>query len=154
MHGCRRLWGEGRRMGLGGRDRSAMIEWWSGLDGPNGLILLLFLMTLWPYDFMSTCSSFLNNWHYIHCGSLGTRLDRVPLRETESRERTWPCSGTDRWKMRAAPLCQAGPATPPGQRAFMLSCILDFENDGKNLVTLVKWLSLYALYLIWDWPYV
>ena len=41
-------------MGLGGRDRSAMIEWQSRLDGPNGLILLLSLMTSlkssWPYD--------------------------------------------------------------------------------------------------------
>ena len=31
-------------MGLGGRDRSAMIEW-CRVDGPNGLILLLYLMT-------------------------------------------------------------------------------------------------------------
>lgn len=38
-------WGEGRRMGLGGRDWSAMIEWRSTLDGPNGLILLLSPMT-------------------------------------------------------------------------------------------------------------
>ena len=34
-------------MGLGGRDRSAMIEWPSRLDGPNGLILLL------PHDLMT-----------------------------------------------------------------------------------------------------
>ena len=32
--------GEDRKMGLGGRDRSDMIEWQSGVDGMNGLILL------------------------------------------------------------------------------------------------------------------
>ena len=44
------LWGEGRRMGLGGRDRSAMIEWRSRLDGLNGIILLLSLMN---YDLIA-----------------------------------------------------------------------------------------------------
>lgn len=37
----------GPRLGLGARDRSALIAWRSTLDGPNGLILSQSLMTLW-----------------------------------------------------------------------------------------------------------
>ena len=40
------LWGKGRRMGM--RKISAMIEWRSRLDGPSGLILLL-----WSYGLVT-----------------------------------------------------------------------------------------------------
>lgn len=37
---------DGRRMGLSGKDKSAMVKWRSGFDGSNGMILLLELMTI------------------------------------------------------------------------------------------------------------
>jgi len=43
---------------------SAMIEWWSRLDGPNGLILLICFMVLFPLHLFYCCQE-----HLLHSAS-------------------------------------------------------------------------------------